>query len=121
MKGEEAEESWGRRGAGRGWLGGRGGDGDRGLPGADGWISADGDRGTEKRKREGGHLEESRVSCHSTLFPLVLLLRARSRKTPPVSSAFPSFSFLFFWKPGTAHKAALTSTSVQDQELAPPL
>lgn len=55
------------------------------------------------------------------LFPLVLLLRARSRKTPPVSSAFPSFSFLFFWKPGTGHKAALTSTSVQYQELAPPL
>lgn len=45
MKGEEAEESWGR---------GRGGDGGRGLPGADGWISADGDRGPEKRKREGG-------------------------------------------------------------------
>lgn len=54
------------------------------------------------------------------LFPLVLLLTARSRKTP-VSSAFPSFSFLFFWKPGTGRKAALTSTSVQYQELAPPL
>lgn len=44
MKGEEAEESWGR-----------GRDGGRGLPGAVGWISADGDRGTEKRKRDGGH------------------------------------------------------------------
>lgn len=43
MKGEEAaEESCGR---GERW----------GLPGAEGWISADGDRGTEKRKREGGH------------------------------------------------------------------
>lgn len=45
MKGEEAGESWGPE---------RGGDGGLGLPGADGWISGDGDRGTEKRKREGG-------------------------------------------------------------------
>lgn len=33
------------------------------------------------------------------LFPLVLLLRARGRKTP-VSSALPSFWFLCFWKRG---------------------
>ena len=113
MKGEEAEESWGP-GERWGWGSGT-------APGADGWISADGDRGPEKRKRDGGHSEESTVSCLSTpLFPLVLLLRARSWKTP-LSSAFPSFSFLFFWKAGTGHKAALTSTGVQYQELAPPL
>ena len=92
MKGEEAEESCGR------W---RGGDGERGLPGTEGWISADGDRVTEKRKREGSWSlgREHGLLPLQASFPLVLLLRARGRKTPD-SSAFPCFWFLCFWKRG---------------------
>lgn len=81
MKGEEAEESWGP-GERWGWGSGT-------ASGADGWISADGDRGPEKRKRDGGHSEESTVSCLST--PLPSRAPAQSKKlenTPQLCFSF---------------------------------
>ena len=75
VQSEEAEESCGR-GSGT-------------ASGADGWISADGDRGPEKRKRDGGHSEESTVSCLST--PLPSRAPAQSKKlenTPQLCFSF---------------------------------
>lgn len=105
MKGEEAEESCGR---------GRGGDC---LELKAGFQRME--TGVQRKGRERA-VTRKRAWSPATpgLFPLLLLLRARGRKTP-VSSALPSFWFLCFLETGTGPKAASTSTSVQYQEVAP--
>lgn len=48
--------------------------------------------GVQRKGRERAVTRKrARPPATPRLFPLVLLLRAKSRKTPPVSSAFPSF------------------------------
>lgn len=115
MKGEEAEESWGP-GERWGWGSGT-------APGADGWISADGDRGPEKRKRDGRSLkgrEHGLLPLHASSLSCSCS-EQEAGKHPSALLFLPSRSSSSGDRGPVTSPVALTSTGVQYQELAPPL